>query len=101
MKESLRIGKLVIKNFFDYYEEVGLDDENEFFPILKVIISAITDSQENKIKKEELEKQLIDYAKGIYISLWLMHAEENDEEFDLDLEQEEAAKNFENIYENV
>jgi len=28
------IGKVIIKRFFDYYEDVSLDDEDEFFPVL-------------------------------------------------------------------
>jgi len=35
------IGKSIIKKFFNYYESVGLDDEAEFFPILKTIISGV------------------------------------------------------------
>jgi hypothetical protein len=40
-KQAVEIGKAIIKRFFDYYEDVRLDDETEFFPILKILFGVL------------------------------------------------------------
>lgn len=98
---ALVIGKSIIKRFFDYYKDVGLDNEAEFFPILKIIILGVADSFKNGVQNIEVEKKLKEYSKQLYISLWLLHAEEDEEEIDVEYEREEAISKFEEIYGKV
>lgn len=98
MTQQIEIGQSIIKNFFDYYENNSLDDESEFFPILKIIIWGIIDTCGTSKEKQYLENRLKDYAKQLYVSLWIIHAEEDEEEVDIEYEKKEAIRNFEEIY---
>ena len=100
-KQAVEIGKAIIKRFFDYYEDVGLDDETEFFPILKIIIWGAVDNFKNDSQRLNIEKELKEYSKQLYISLWLLHAEEDEEEIDVEYERKGAIRQFENIYRKV
>ena len=95
------IGISIIKRFFDYYEDVSLDDEDEFFPVLKIIILEVAHSFNNKVQAMEVEKELKEYSKQLYISLWLLHAEEDKEEIDIEYERNKAISEFEEIYRKV
>jgi len=99
--EAVAIGKSIIKKFFDYYEDVSLDDETEFFPILKIIILGIADSFKNSSENVEIEKDLKEFSKELYISLWFLHVEEDEVEIDIEYEREEAISKFEEIYRKV
>jgi len=98
MEEQIKIGKSIIKKFVDYYEAVELDDETEFLPILKVIISGIVDSLKNRSEKMKIEKQLKEFAKQLYIDLWLAQAKEDEPDIDIEFERKEAIKTFEKLY---
>ncbi len=100
-EEAISIGKSIIKRFFEYYEAEGLDDETEFFPILKIIILSIADGFKNSSQNEEIEKELKNYSRKLYSYLWLLHAREDEEEIDEEYEQREAISNFEKIYREV
>jgi hypothetical protein len=100
-KQAVEIGKAIIKRFFDYYEDVRLDDENEFFPILKIIIWGAVDCFKNDPQRRNIEKELKEYSKQLYTSLWLLQAEEYEEEIDVEYEQKAAISQFENIYRKV
>jgi hypothetical protein len=89
-KQAEEIGKAIIKRFFDYYEDVRLDDETEFFPIFKVIIWGAVDSFKKDSQRRTIEKELKEYSKQLYISLWLLQAEEYEEEIDVEYEQKAA-----------
>ena len=102
MKDSkIIIGKSIIKRFFDYYEDVGLDDETEFFPILKIIISGVVEALKDDSRSQNIEKELKEYSKQLYVSLWILHAEEDKEEIDIEYERKAAIRQFEDIYRKV
>ena len=96
MKEYIKIGKSIINKFFIYYNENFLDDETEFFPILKTIINGIVEVSKDENKK--IEKELKLYVKNIYCTEWLSHAKENKEKVDIDLEEKKALETFDEIY---
>ena len=97
-KTAVIIGKSIIRRLFDYYKDVELDDETEFFPILKIIISSIMDTFKNDFQRQNIEKELKEYSKQLYISLWLQHADEDEEEINIEYERRAAIKRLENIY---
>ena len=72
-----------------------------FFPILKIIISSIMDNFKNDSQRQNIEKELKEYSKQLYISLWLQHAEEDEEEINVEYERRAAIRQFENIYTKV
>jgi len=96
--KTIIIGKSIIKKFFNYYESVGLDDEAAFFPILKTIISGVVDALKDDSRSLNIEKELKEYSKQLYISLWILHAEEDEEEIDVEYERKAAIRQFEDIY---
>jgi len=98
IEQATTVGKFVVKKFFDYYKDASLDDETEFFPVLKVIISGVADSFENRSQKNEIERELMEYSKQLYVSFWLLQSEENEEHMDAEHEKAEAVSNFEKLY---
>lgn len=97
----VKLGRSIIDRAFRYYEIQHLDDETEFFPFLKVIILGILDSVEDEIQKKELKDNFKDYARELYVSLWLKHAEEDEEDINPSEEKKAAIKEFERIYRKV
>ncbi|NOX87752.1 MAG: hypothetical protein GXO77_01915 [Calditrichaeota bacterium] len=98
MEQFLKIGKSIIRKFFDYYEEYHLDNETEFFPVLKLIISGITDACQDNKQKNIIKKQLKIYARELYCQLWIQHAKEDEVSPDIEYEKKEAIKEFNRIY---
>ncbi len=97
---AILIGKSIIKRFFNYYENETLDDENEFFPVLKIIINGIVNAFKDD-SRTLIEKELKEYSKELYLSLWLRHAEEDEEDIDVEYERKAAIRAFEDIYKKV
>jgi len=44
---------------------------------------------------------LKEYSKQLYVSLWILHAEEDKEEIDIEYERKAAIRQFEDIYRKV
>ncbi len=95
--EYIKTGQSVINSFFEYYEKTGLDDEKEFFPVLKIIILGIRDCLEDDEAKAAVENDLREYSKKLYSTLWVMNVNEDDE-IDINQEQKEANITFEELY---
>ena len=99
MKNHLRIGKSIIGNFFDYTKENHLDDETEFFPAIKVVISGVVEAyQNNKDKKEKIKNELEEYTKEQYINMWIGGVKKSEDSPDIELEKKEAKSVFEKRY---
>ena len=101
MQQQIEIGKSIIKRLFEYNETNHLDDKTEFFPVLKIIILGTNDTCKTSEERNEVEKQMKEYAKQRYTALWISQAEDDEEEFDEGNEKREALKNFNKIYKNV
>ena len=97
--KEIIIGKSVIKHYFTYYEEVGLDDETEFLPALKIIIAGII--AVCKKDKDDIKNELENYARSLYCDLWLLHAKEDEDDIDVTSEKKEALNTFNEIYKNL
>ncbi|MBL7174444.1 MAG: hypothetical protein ISS66_01345 [Desulfobacteraceae bacterium] len=104
MDNYQNIGMSILKNLFDFYCEKKLDDE-EYIPVVKIIIKGIQESMpaSNVPEKEieSLKNRLIEFNRELYKDLWLKHAKEheNPEQLDLDGELDSAAYYFDYIYE--
>jgi hypothetical protein len=59
------------------------------------------DSFKNDSQRLNIEKELKEYSKQLYISLWLLQVEEYEEEIDVEYERNAAISQFENIYRKV
>jgi mevalonate pyrophosphate decarboxylase len=99
MKEIQTIGISVVNHFFDYYKRVFMDDETEFFPVLKTIINGVVNAC--KENKKEIQNELEQHAKKLYCDLWLSHAKEDEENVDIISEKEDAIETFNKIYKNL
>ena len=99
------IGIAILKNFFDYYREQTLDDE-DYIRVVKVIISGMQESMLSsgvtEKNVESLKSRLIEFSRGLYKELWLEHAREDEdsENLDLDGESKSATFYFDYIYEH-
>jgi len=96
----LKVGKSVLRNLFEYYELNSLDDEAEYFPLLKTIITGVIAPLDNPKEKENVKKQLTDFAKDEYIKTWIQNIDEDEDEDEPDINKatKEAAKYFDNSY---
>jgi hypothetical protein len=98
METHVEIGKSILNKYSEYAEEEVIDDEAEFFPTVKVIIDGIVGTLESSMEKEKVESILIDHVKQHYVSLWLKHATEDEENPDFDYEKRRASSEFDRMY---
>ncbi len=101
IQSHLEVSKRIIKKLFDFGESQSLDDETEFFPILKVVISATVETCKSEFEKQEMERHLMEYAQQIYKSLWIKHAREVEDDIDEVHEVEEAINYFNKLYQSI
>ena len=98
-----KIGKEIIKRLHQHNEENSLDD-TEYIPLIKRIIEAIgvymSQSDKSKLEIDSLTSTLIGYAKGLYVELCQIHAEEDNEDISLEQVKEESEEYFDYIYEH-
>lgn len=86
MDTYTEIGKSILYKYSEYAKTKFIDDETEYFPTVKVIIEGIIGTLESPKEKEEIESVLIDHVKQHYISLWIKHTTEDEENPDIDYE---------------
>lgn len=100
MNDHIKIGKSILNNCSDYATTKFIDDETEYFPTVKMIIEGIVETLKSSEEKEEVESVLIDYLKQHYVSLWIRHTTEDEENPDIDYEKSRAINEFERLYFN-
>ena len=100
MDTHIEIGKSILDQYANYAETEVIDDRSEYFPTLKVIIEGIVEAVESTKDKDAVQSILVDYVKQKYVSLWLKHSAEDDEEPDIDYETKRANEVFNNLYFN-
>jgi len=101
----LKIGKAILRSYFDYYTKNSIDDA-EYIPTVRVIIESIAKEMKSSGMGEpncnELSEKLKTFNRQMYQNIWIEHAKEDEdpEEGPLDLEKEyELAKyTFDYIY---
>jgi hypothetical protein len=77
-----------------------VEDDSEYIPRLKRLIDSISivllDNGFEKQTCADFQKKLYDYAKGLYLKSWMIHAEEQEGpgNFNLKAEQKRAYKTF-------
>jgi len=98
MDTHIKIGKAILDKYSEYAETEFIDDEAEFFPTVRVIIEGIVGTVESSIEKEKTESVLIDHVKQHYVSLWIKHTTEDEENPDIDYEKSRAISEFERLY---
>jgi len=98
MDIHIKIGKAILDQYANYAEIEVIDDQAEYFPTVKVIIKGIVETLESKKEKETIQSILIDHVKQKYVSLWLEHASEGEEEPDIDYEKKSASIEFDRFY---
>ena len=100
MDTHIKIGKAILDQYAEYAETEVIDDRSEYFPTLKVIIEGIIEAVESTKDKDAVQSILVDHVKQKYVSLWLKHSAEDDEEPDIDYETKRANEVFNNLYFN-
>ena len=98
MNTHIEIGKTILNKYSEYAETEVIDDEAEYFPTMKVIIEGIIETVESSVEKEEIQSVLIDHVRQNYVSLWLKHATEDDEDPDIHYEKNRASREFDRLY---
>ncbi len=98
MDTHIKIGKAILDKYSEYAETEFIDDEAEFFPTVRVIIEGIVGTVESSIEKEKTESVLIDHVKQDYVSRWIKHTKEDEEDPDIDYEESRAISEFDRLY---
>jgi len=98
METHVEIGKSILNKYSDYAKTEFIDDEAEFFPTVRVIIKGLVGTLESFEKKKEIESALIDHVKQHYVSLWIKHTIEDEENPDIEYEKSRAISEFDRLY---
>ncbi len=99
MQTYIKIGQSVITSHADYAEKNGLDDETEYFPLIKLTIESIVKSYDgSKKEKNSLTKSLTDFVKELFIKTWITQAKEEEVDPDIEMETEDAIEEFNESY---
>ena len=98
METHVEIGKSILNKYSEYAEKEFIDDRAEYFPTVRVIIEGIIETLESQTEKEKIKSNLIDHVKNQYVSLWLKHAAEDEEDSDIEYETKRASKEFDRLY---
>ncbi|MGD9161019.1 MAG: hypothetical protein PVG39_21555 [Desulfobacteraceae bacterium] len=97
------IGKEIIKQLHDYYEEITMDD-TEYIPLIKKVIEAINNHISlydiSKSENEALKETLLTCAKDLYVEVCQINAKENGEDLSAKQVKEESLEVFDYIYEH-
>ena len=97
----LKIGKAILRDYFDYYVENSLDD-GEYIPIVRVIIEGIAKEMEScgmgQQGRNELIEKLKNFNQQIYQNRWIKQVEEAEDRLDKEKEYQEANKTFDYVY---
>jgi hypothetical protein len=94
----IEIGKSIISKYAIYAKKKIIDDEEEYFPTLKIIILGIVEISN---QKKSTEEELIQYSREQYISTWLEYAKQEEKNPDINKEIQDAEKRFDEIYFNT
>src|SRR3990172_3163113 len=99
METHTKIGKTILKKYSEFANKNTLDDENEYFPVLKIIMEGVTDSWDGSSQyKDYIKKELADFAKQLYIETWLKYAKKDEDEPDIEKETNDAIERFNDLY---
>jgi len=99
METYLKIGKSLLKKYSEFADKNSLDDESEYFPVLKIIIDGVVESYNGSAQdKDYIEKELVDHVKQLYVGTWLKYAREDEKEIDIEEETNDAIKRFNKLY---
>lgn len=99
----LKIGRSILRRYFDYSTKQTIDD-SKYIPTVRVIIEGITEEMKSlglgKPNCDELAKKLKTFNRQMYQNIWIKHAKEDEEQFDLEKESQLAQYYFDYIYEH-
>jgi hypothetical protein len=99
METHVKIGQSILKKYSEFADKNTLDDEDEYFPTLKIIIEGVVESYNGAPHdKDSIGKKLADYAKQLYVDTWLKYAKEDVEEPDIEEETLDAMERFNKLY---
>ncbi|MFN3481194.1 MAG: hypothetical protein ACK415_12535 [Thermodesulfovibrionales bacterium] len=99
METHIKIGKRILKKYSEFADDNTLDDEEEYFPVLKIIIDGVLESYNGSAQdKEYIERELVNHVKQLYVDTWLKYAKEDEKDPDIEKETREAIKSFNKLY---
>ena len=79
METYVRIGKSILKKFSDFAHDNSLDDEAEYFPVLRIMIEGVIYSFDGPISdKNKIKIKLIEFSKQLYVDQRLQNAREDE-----------------------
>jgi len=97
----LKIGKAILRDYFDYYVKNCLDD-TEYLATVRVIIEGIAKEMESggmgQQGRNELIEKLKNFNRQIYQNRWIKQVEEAEGQLDKEKEYQEAKKTFDYVY---
>lgn len=96
VKDNLSLSKAIIHELHQYFDEEGIDNFDHIMTVKKVIRATCNYFPS---KARQIESELYAYAFDLFWQLWKFSLEEDEEEYDIDEEKEEAKRIFSEIYE--
>jgi hypothetical protein len=100
MDNHIKIGIAILDKYAEYAETAFIDDEAEYFPTVRVILEGLVGTIESSKDKEKIESVLIGRVQQDYISRWIKHTKEDEEDPDIDYIKSRAIGEFEWLYYN-
>jgi len=97
----LKIGRAILREYFEYYVENSLDDA-EYIPTVRVIIEGMAKGMESygmgRPYSHELAEKLKGFNRQLCQNLWVKQAKGDESQANGEKESEEAKKIFDYIY---
>ena len=95
MKNDLSLSKAILFELHQYFDEVGLDNYDHIMTVKRVIMATC---KHFPSKSKEIESELYNYIFDLFWQAWKLSAEEDEEDYDLNKEHQEASRVFRHIY---
>jgi len=98
-EEYFKIGKTILRKYFDHFQKNTLDD-TEYIPVVRLIIEGIAEEMRSSGMLEpnckEVAEKLREFNREMYQNVWIEHGREDQDpgEEPLDLEKEYALAKY-------
>ena len=94
MKTHIKVGQSIIKKSYEYFHSFVLDDDEEFIPLLRLLIDGILEHSEDV---ENDRKLLVDYSGELYVE-YLLDLSKGEEYFEYDECKKSYTKQMKEIF---
>ena len=99
METYIKIGTTILEKYIAHAHKNSLDDESEYFPVLKIIIRGVVESYNGSDNDRKIiGHTLVEFVKQDYINIWIKNAKKDEDNHDIKEETKDAQKQFKIFY---